>query len=633
VTILSGGIEDAKAYARRGWRVVILHGSRNGVCTCRNGGDCPSPAKHPRLARWHEQATSDAAELEQLFSKWPSSNLGVRLGQTSGIVDVEYDDAEGEATAKRLLNGIATPTFTSHRSTHRLFCFPESLAIPTAVVKAQGLEMRFGIESKGSQSVFPPSVHASGVRYDWLADLSPDDVETAAFPDVLTELFSQPQTNGNGSLEFTMSDGDNDIRTHPGASQGERNATLCRLVGGYLKAHGADAELPTLALAWAARCTPAFPTDDVLRIVANLVSKEQAKGVLPNATPHSQASTKTVTLTLASRQYRDIEPQAVEWLWRDRIALGKLSLLCGQPGLGKTFLACDLAARVSQGEAFPDGTLPPNGEAAILTAEDGAGDTLRPRLDAAGADVARVHHIDGIRASDDKPRFVSLADHLPVVEDWLTVHPEVLLLIVDPISAFMGNGDSHKNAEVRAVLGPLAELAERHRLAVLGITHLTKGQAKAINRIIGSIAFVAAARAAWLIGEDPDNSGRRLFLPVKNNLSKAGGLAYRLVGDNQATRIEWDTEPVLISADDIDDDGERTPIDEAKAWLDAQLAEQPVPSATILKKAKADGIAERTLKRAKAELGIVSEREGKAWVWRLPEMPSNETDDDAFIVD
>lgn len=631
MTILQGSIDAAKGYARRGWRVVILHGSADGVCTCRKGGDCPSPAKHPRLSRWHEQATSDENELEQLFAKFPSSNVGVRLGPTSGLVDVEFDDDEGEATANRLLNGMATPTYESHRSTHRLFRFPESLSIPSAVVKAQGLELRFGVESKGSQSVFPPSVHASGVRYEWLAGLSPADVELASFPECLVELLTQPQASDSGSLDFVMSDGDNDLRTHPGASQGERNATLCRLVGAYLKVNGADAELPMLALAWATRCAPPFPSEDVLRIVANLASKEQAKDVLDGST--SQAGKRTVTLSLASRQYRNIEPQAVEWLWHDRIALGKLSLLVGQPGLGKTFLACDIAARVSTGDAFPDGSLPATGEAAILTCEDGAADTLRPRLDAAGADVSKVHHIDGICSSDGKPHFLSLASHLPAVGEWLSLHPEVRLLVVDPISAFMGEGDSHKNAEVRAVLGPLAELAERHRLAVLGITHLSKGQAKAINRIIGSIAFVAAARAAWLIGEDPDDVERRLLLPVKNNLGKAGGLAYRLVGDNQSTRVEWDSEPVLISADDIDDDGERTPIDEAMAWLEAQLANAAVPSAGVLKRAKADGIAERTLHRAKKELGIISEREGKNWVWRLPDTPQGDTAGDAFIVE
>ena len=384
---LTDTIESAKAYGRRGWRVVILHGAADGVCTCQKGGDCPSAGKHPRLSRWHEQATSDEAELERLFGQWPASNLGVRLGPLSGIVDIEYDDSEGEATAKRLVNGIATPTYKSARSTHRLFRFPEGLAIPAAVVTAQGLEMRFGIESKGSQSVFPPSIHASGVRYEWLVGLSPDDVEPQAFPQSLVDLLAPPQADNNGSLAFVMADGESDLSTHPGASKGERNDTLCRLVGGYLQMNGPDSELPTLALAWAARCSPAFPTDDVLRIVSNLAGKEQSKGVLQTTSQPKTAA----TLTLASRQYRDIEPQAVEWLWPHRIALGKLSLLVGTPGLGKTFVACDLSARVSRGEAFPDGSLPPIGQAAILTAEDGAGDTLRPRLDAAGADVAKVH--------------------------------------------------------------------------------------------------------------------------------------------------------------------------------------------------------------------------------------------------
>jgi hypothetical protein len=347
-----------------------------------------------------------------------------------------------------------------------------------------------------------------------------------------------------------------------------------------------------------------------------------------------QTGKPATTLTLASRQYSEIEPQPIEWLWEQRIARGKLSLLVGPPGLGKTFLACDISARISTGEAFPDGTYPPEGEAAILTAEDGAGDTLRPRLDAAGANVAKVHHIDGIRSSDGKPTFFSLSEHLSQLDEWLVAHPEARLVAIDPISAFLGDADSHRNSEVRAILGPVAELAERHGVAIVGITHLSKGQAKAINRIIGSIAFVAAARAAWMIAKDPDDEERRLFLPVKNNLGKAGGLAYRFVGEGQATRIEWDPTPVLVSADEIDiDDNERTPIGEAEEWLTAQLEDAAVPSKAILKKAKADGIAERTLKRAKKELGVISEKEGKNWVWRLPDQPPADTESEAFIVE
>ena len=629
MTILHDTVAAAMQYAGYGWRVVILHSADvDGVCSCSTGADCPSPAKHPRLTKWHENATANAQELERLLTKWPSSNVGVRLGPTSGIVDVEHDCQEGEATAERLLSGIQTPTFTSHRSTHRLFRFPDDLAIPKAVVTVQGLEMRFGIESKGSQSVFPPSVHASGIQYAWLSGLSPDDVEPAEFPQTLAELITSPETNADSSIEFVVGDDNSDLRTHAGASKGERNKTLCRLVGAYLKANGADANLPTLALAWGARCSPPIDETEVIRTVSELANKELAKsnGI--------QTGKPAATLSLASRQYSEIEPQPVKWLWEQRIALGKLSLLVGPPGLGKTFIACDISARVSTGEAFPDGTYPPEGEAAILTAEDGAGDTLRPRLDAAGANVAKVHHIDGICSSDGKPMFFSLSEHLRQLDEWLVAHSEARLVVIDPISAFLGDADSHRNSEVRAILGPVAELAERHGVAIVGITHLSKGQAKAINRVIGSIAFVAAARAAWMIAKDPDDEERRLCLPIKNNLGKAGGLAYRFVGEGQATRIEWDPTPVLVSADEIDiDDNERTPIGEAEEWLTAQLEDAAVPSKAILKKAKADGIAERTLKRAKKELDVKSEKEGKNWVWRLPDQPPADTESEAFIVE
>ncbi len=124
--IVAGGIETAKAYAQRGWQVVILHGYRDGNCTCRKKSDCPNPGKHPRQMAWQRLATTDERELEQLFGKWPVSNLGIRLGPTSGLVDVEYDDEEGRATADELLADIPTPTFTSSRSTHRLYSFPNS---------------------------------------------------------------------------------------------------------------------------------------------------------------------------------------------------------------------------------------------------------------------------------------------------------------------------------------------------------------------------------------------------------------------------------------------------------------------------------------------------------------------------
>jgi len=624
--ILSATLASANEYAGLGWRVIVLHGAKDGRCSCSKGSDCPSPAKHPRLKRWQEQATSDSSAIERWFTQWPASNLGVALGPISGLVDVEYDDAEGKATAERLLNGIPTPTFQSARSTHRLFRFPEGLAIPSAVVKAQGLEMRFGTDAKGAQSVFPPSVHASGVAYRWLDGLSPSDAPLSPFPEAIAQLIASP-ADGNGSGKFIMgADADGDLASHPGATDGQRNKTLCQLVGSFLKANGPTAEIVPLAFAWGARCQPPYPEAEVLQTVQRLVTKEQSKGIQA-----AHVVGPAVSLSLASRRYDTIEPRAVDWLWQSRFALGKLNLLVGEPGLGKTTVAIDIAARITRGLPFPDGAKPPIGEVAILTAEDGAEDTIRPRLDAAGADVASVHHIDCVRGSDGKERWLALDKHLPAIEDWLGRYPNVRLLIIDPIVAFIGDADSHRNAEMRAVLGPITKLAEQRNFALLGITHLAKSEAKAIHRVIGSIAFVAAARAAWLVGRDPDDDERRLFLPIKNNLAQSNGLAFTLESaSNGVGRVAWDSSPVFVSADEIDD-ADQSPRGEAIDWLRGLLADGPQPSPTILARAQADGISEKTLRRAKKELQVTAKRIGQGWVWQLPDTP--EADANVFVVE
>lgn len=322
-----------------------------------------------------------------------------------------------------------------------------------------------------------------------------------------------------------------------------------------------------------------------------------------------------VPAKMITRSYEDIQVEQVSWLWEDRIALGKLSLVAGVPGVGKTFLLCDTAARCSRGDRFADGACAPQCETLILTAEDGPEDTIKPRLVAHEAVCARVHHYDKVDIGG-KEAYFTLTGYLDVLDSWLADHPAVKLVVFDPITAFLGDGvDSHKNAEVRAALGPLCKLAEVRDVAIVGITHLSKGQAKAINRVIGSIAFVGAARACWLVDWDPEVDGRRLFLPIKNNLAHAEGLAYTITD----RRIAWESAPVTITADDLSDSTHTTPRDEAEQWLRQALQDGRVSSAKLAAEAKREGISERTLKRAKKGLGVVSEKDGSAWYCRLPD--------------
>ena len=636
---------EARYYAEAlGWRVVPCHTPTGSGCSC-GKPDCKKPGKHPRLNQWQTKATADTEQVEKWWQQWPEANIGLVLGPGSGVFDIEYDDAEGEVTAEELLSHIRTPKYMSHRSTHHLFYFHDSLKPAKAVYRWRGLELRFGTDSRGALSIVPPSLHASGNRYEWLSH--PSRVGLAEPPAWLSEAMAEatekktaeplPIALPSDGLTFIMSSEKETLESHPGASEGNRHSKLLELVGRHIGTHGPSAELVSLALAWAGRCSPPMEQSEVLQVVSRLADKELGKR--SEAIGKGSENNKVVSgaqsfalptpkpRTFKARRYSNIESVDVEWLWQDRIAIGKLSLLVGEPGLGKTFCSLDVAAKVSTGSPFADGARPPLGDCAILTAEDGAGDTIRPRLDAAGADVARILHIDGVGAEGDAAGFPSLKDDLGALEQFLKDNPELRLIIIDPLAAYLGDKiDSHSNTQVRAVLGPLSELAERYRVALLGITHLAKSEAKAINRVIGSIAFVAAARSCWLVAADSEDEDKRLFLPVKNNLARCSGLSYSVVDG----RCQWDSEEVLISADDIGSEDD-TPRNEAKQWLLAKLA-TAMPAKWVWAQAKGDGIAERTLKRAKKELGVISDKLGDAWVWRLPNQELEPASEGTFIV-
>jgi KaiC/GvpD/RAD55 family RecA-like ATPase len=351
--------------------------------------------------------------------------------------------------------------------------------------------------------------------------------------------------------------------------------------------------------------------------------------------------------SLATRRLSDIVAQPVSWLWAGRIARGKVTIIAGNPGLGKSQVTASIAAVVSTGGRWPvDRTTCAAGDVLFLTAEDDAADTLRPRLEAAGADLRRVHTIDGVIAGysgtgAQQNRVFSLQEDLPGLSAKLAELPGVGAVIIDPISAYLGDADSHKNAEVRALLAPVAELAARHGVAIIGVSHLSKaGGTEALMRVSGSLAFVAAARAAYLVAPDPDDRARRFFLPMKNNLGPdSAGLAFRIepatvqsaAGPLQTSRVAWDPEPVTTTADEVmqtPTDERRSALREAEEWLEEMLIESK-PAAEVQRDAADAGIAKRTLRRAAESLGVVKEKAGMsgAWKWSLPLKVSNGPED------
>jgi putative DNA primase/helicase len=333
----------------------------------------------------------------------------------------------------------------------------------------------------------------------------------------------------------------------------------------------------------------------------------------------------------------EITIKPVTWLWQGRIARGKLVLIAGHPGLGKSHIGLEIAARISAGGAWPDGALTPViGRVLVMSAEDDPEDTLKPRLLAAGADPDRVRVIHATRALDErgalKERGLSLADDIALLAHRVEQLGDVACIVIDPITAYLGDVDSHKTAEVRAILRPLAMLAAKYAIAVIAITHLRKNnEGDAVLLVTGSLAFVAAARAVYFVMRDDKAPQRRLVLPAKNNLwLDTGGFAYAIEATSvegvATSRLVWEATPLDGTADDELDRRRRTTRkNEASrkmetAFLRTLLANGPVLTEEIKANAKAVGLSWATIRRVANDLGVITSKQGYqgAWQWELP---------------
>lgn len=328
-----------------------------------------------------------------------------------------------------------------------------------------------------------------------------------------------------------------------------------------------------------------------------------------------------------------VKPQAVEWLWPRRFPLGKISMIVGEPGLGKSQLTTDMTATVTTGGLWPDGTFNNSGQpgsVVLLSAEDDLSDTVVPRLIAAGAELDKVTAIQGVefRLDDDSPakeRCFNLESDLPALEQAMAAQPGCRLVVIDPISSYLGKTDSHKNAELRVLLAPLAELAAKHMVAVVCVSHLNKTSgAKAMHRVTGSLAFVAAARAAWLVAADKSDPKRRLMVQIKANLAPdPGGLAFGIVDVDGAPALAWERGVIVTTTADeaLSDDVPRRNQNReaAKVWLEKLLTDGAMAQAAIKEKADQDGFAWRTIRRAAEDLGVESFKSDfkGGWSWRL----------------
>jgi len=272
----------AAQYASRGWYVVICHGADGDKCTCKSE-NCSTPGKHPVLNAWQNKSTIDEDELAQWLDGSKNYNIGVQLGEKSGIIDIEFDSDQGRKTAERFgLDKAYTPTFTSKRSTHRLFKWDRRLP-QQAVYKLAGLEIRIGGGKKGAQSIMPPSSHASGASYSWVEGMSPDDCEVAEIPRELLVAIANDVGDGGEKKDRA-----NKI-LHTPMGEGDRHDSLVRFAARQciqmLNCHDAVEQQDVLAMIRAMnmqRCNPPKGDDEIENIFRHELAWAQrvrAKGV------------------------------------------------------------------------------------------------------------------------------------------------------------------------------------------------------------------------------------------------------------------------------------------------------------------------------------------------------------------
>jgi len=638
--------------------------------------------KKPAIKGWQNEATTDEAKLREWWREHADYVPGIELGRADLVViDADrHGGADGVAALEKLAEGVvdfslAPAVATAGGGRHFYFHQPVGQRLGN---RSGALPAGVDVRGVGGWIVAPGAVRPDGAR--WLPlDGAPLLVEALrnrgipTLPEVIHSLIRRrpiTATKSNGrhqaderrhaayaktALDHTTAEL---AKTAPGGRNNALNASAFRM-GRMVERGWIGAACVADALRAASKSNGLVGDDGEGAVQQTLASGLEAgrqhphpdlqdwhqanrydlgtkSGESPQGLPEGEE--------LVCQRAADITPTKVEWVWPGRLAIGKHTCIAGEPGTGKSQISFFVAAMVTIGGAWPcnEGRTP-KGSVIILSAEDDAADTIIPRLIAAGADLSRVHVISAVHTQRDGRRTFNLQRDLALLEKKIAELGDVVFIIIDPVSSYLGKTDSHKNSEVRGVLEPLSEMAARMKVAVLSITHFSKGSGgnkKALHRFIGSIAFTGAPRAAFAVIADAEAEGRHLLLHAKNNLTKPPqGLAYRLEqelieGDILASRVTWEAEPVNVSADEAlaaDMNGtDHTATEDAIEFLKVVLADGPAKVEAVEQEAKAAGLlgAEQSIgqskpfRSARKRLGITPYQpkgvKGGGWEWALP---------------
>ncbi len=571
--------------------------------------------KTPATAHGFKDATTDQDIIKSWFTN-STYNLAVRTGKESGIIVIDIDGQTGRESLNNLtlIYGPLPSTvqqITGGGGIHFIFKYPGP-GIKNKVNIAPGVDVR----ADGGYIVVAPSRHSSGNLYQWEPGHASGEIPLADLPPWwLSFLTGENEKSMAGPQSFQISGGI--------IPEGSRNRTLFELACS-LRAKG----LPESAI-WAAltttneeRCAPPLGSDELETTFKSAMRYEPGQIRIATSARNDFSTTPTAARVIC---LEDVIEVPVNWLWFPYIPLGKLTLVQGDPGLGKTFVTLSIAANITTGRPLPGNGQTEPGNVIYQTAEDGIGDTIKPRLRKAVADCRRVFVID------ESEKGLSLSDER-IETTLIQLRPK--LLIVDPLQAYIGADiDFHKANQVRAVLKKIGFLAEKYQCAIIMTMHLSKaGYGNAIYRGLGSIDIPAAARSVLMFGKNPNNPSECVIAQSKNSLERKGdSLIYEITDFGVMWRGTSD-----LTAEDLgyskkddpgDDDEKKNPIHEARKYLIERLQDGPKLGKEILEGVKYAGFSTRTLNTAKAQLKIITTWEGRECYWSFP--PDQEFPPDA----
>lgn len=604
-------------------------------------------SKDPAFLGWKDEATNDPAIVAELWKETPDCNIGIAHWKR-GDAAIDLDVKAGKNGIETLI-GLelahgdlpAAPTvITASGGRHHIFRVAPGLRCSAGRVGI-GIDVR----AAGGYTVAPGSI-VNGKAYRW-ADDCPR--EAPDMPPWLDSLARTPQRDAlkapEGGIAPDLPHNVDRARRYLAslvaagdvAVSGEGGNNRTYRLGAALHDLGVSSEKAIeLAEAWNEACDPPWSNDELATIIQNsftYAENEFGCEALPenpmekafgkwlrklidrvNSQPNSIIDLPHGVKAMFAA---DETPLAIDWLWKGWFARGKLHLIAGAKGAGKSTICFDLMATITTGGRWPDGSQAEKGSVVIWSAEDDFNDTILPRFLAAGGDKSKLIRLESFDPALNTDALYPLAERVP----------DLKLMVVDPIVMAVA-GDSHKNAETRRGLQPLVDFAEKFHVALIGITHFSKGTEgrNPVERVTGSLAFSALARIVLCAAADEDGKQRRL-IRAASNIGKSGdGFAYTLeeapVIEHMmmAQRVRWG-EALHGQAFELVNGGARGQSEEARAaaFILEMLANGAVSAKDMKDAAEANSHSWITVKRAKAKMPRVKvvKHGGGGWWWGL----------------